>query len=73
MAKNHFAFVRVRSELPSYAAPLFLRIMDSGSAMDVTSTFKHKKNDLVEEGFDPRVVKVIFLKEPIFDLIYFLL
>jgi fatty-acyl-CoA synthase len=36
--------------LPSYARPLFLRIKDR---IDVTATFKHKKSDLIREGFDP--------------------
>jgi len=35
--------------LPAYARPLFLRIKDR---IDVTATFKHKKNELVQEGFD---------------------
>ncbi|KAL6055373.1 Long-chain-acyl-CoA synthetase, partial [Balamuthia mandrillaris] len=45
----------VMAELPSYAAPLFLRLRDSGQ-MDTTSTFKHKKADLVNEGFNPDLV-----------------
>jgi fatty-acyl-CoA synthase len=36
--------------LPSYARPLFLRIMHR---IEVTPTFKHKKNDLVRDGFNP--------------------
>jgi fatty-acyl-CoA synthase len=36
--------------LPDYAMPLFLRIR---TEMDVTSTFKQKKVDFVEHGFDP--------------------
>jgi fatty-acyl-CoA synthase len=36
--------------LPSYARPLFLRIQ---SELQVTATFKHTKNDLVREGYDP--------------------
>ena len=36
--------------LPAYARPLFLRIQDR---IDVTATFKHQKNDLAREGFDP--------------------
>ena len=36
--------------LPDYARPLFLRIRGE---MDVTSTFKQKKIDYVEQGFDP--------------------
>ena len=36
--------------LPSYARPLFLRLKDR---IEVTPTFKHKKTDLVREGFDP--------------------
>jgi fatty-acyl-CoA synthase len=36
--------------LPPYARPLFLRLKDG---IDVTGTFKHKKSDLIREGFDP--------------------
>jgi fatty-acyl-CoA synthase len=36
--------------LPSYARPLFLRIQDR---IAVTVTFKHQKNELIREGFDP--------------------
>ena len=35
--------------LPEYAQPMFLRMRE---ANDVTSTFKSKKIDLVEQGFD---------------------
>jgi fatty-acyl-CoA synthase len=38
------------SSLPSYARPLFLRIQ---TELQVTATFKHTKNDLVREGYDP--------------------
>src|SRR6185369_9646663 len=38
--------------LPSYARPLFVRIQ---SELQVTATFKHTKNDLVREGYDPAV------------------
>ena len=37
--------------LPAYARPLFLRIKDR---IEVTATFKHKKNELAREGYDPR-------------------
>ena len=40
----------LRSHLPDYARPVFLRIQ---SEIDVTGTFKQKKVDLVKEGFDP--------------------
>ena len=43
----------VSSKLPSYARPLFLRMRPS---MDTTGTFKHRKVDLVREGFDPSLV-----------------
>ena len=36
--------------LPDYARPLFLRIRDE---MEVTSTFKYTKIDLVRQGYDP--------------------
>jgi fatty-acyl-CoA synthase len=40
----------IAGRLPHYAQPLFIRIRRE---MDVTSTFKHKKGDLVQAGFDP--------------------
>ena len=36
--------------LPAYARPLFLRIKDR---IELTATFKHKKHELVREGYDP--------------------
>ena len=43
------------SDLPSYARPLFLRMMPK---VTVTVTFKHQKVQLRKEGFNPAVVKV---------------
>jgi fatty-acyl-CoA synthase len=40
-------------QLPTYARPMFLRIMDT---IEVTSTFKHKKADLARQGYDPSSV-----------------
>ena len=40
----------VRSQLPSYAVPLFLRFK---TEVEVTGTFKYRKVDLVQEGFNP--------------------
>jgi fatty-acyl-CoA synthase len=37
--------------LPSYARPLFVRLVDS---LEATETFKQKKQTLAGEGFDPR-------------------
>jgi len=39
--------------LPSYARPLFLRVQQQ---LEITATFKQKKNELVQDGFDPSVV-----------------
>ena len=36
--------------LPDYARPRFLRLCD---ALAVTATFKHAKDDLAREGYDP--------------------
>jgi fatty-acyl-CoA synthase len=48
--------------LPSYARPLFLRIQDG---IDVTSTFKHRKSDLVREGFDPSITSdALYVDDP---------
>ncbi|PCI87067.1 MAG: long-chain-acyl-CoA synthetase [Hyphomicrobiales bacterium] len=38
------------AHLPTYARPLFVRIQDE---IEKTGTFKQRKVDLVEEGFDP--------------------
>ena len=40
----------IEENLPEYARPLFLRIRKD---IDVTTTFKQKKVDLVKDGFDP--------------------
>lgn len=49
----------VTEQLPAYARPLFLRLR---AHMDTTGTFKHRKVDLVEEGFDPaRVSDPLFV------------
>lgn len=44
----------VTAELPSYAVPRFLRLVESVST---TGTFKHKKVELRDEGWDPAVVR----------------
>jgi fatty-acyl-CoA synthase len=45
--------VHLVDRLPAYARPTFLRIRDE---LDVTTTFKHVKEVLVREGYDPTVV-----------------
>jgi fatty-acyl-CoA synthase len=40
----------LRERLPDYARPLFLRIRRE---IEVTSTFKQRKLDLIKEGYDP--------------------
>jgi fatty-acyl-CoA synthase len=40
--------------LAAYARPLFLRLQPE---LEVTGTFKHRKLELVGEGFDPAVVR----------------
>ena len=44
----------VARELPSYAQPLFVRILPS---LDTTGTFKTRKMDLIADGFDPGKIK----------------
>ncbi|MHB8528337.1 MAG: long-chain-acyl-CoA synthetase [Caulobacteraceae bacterium] len=44
----------VDHSLPSYARPIFLRI---DPRIEMTGTFKHKKAELVAEGFDPAKVR----------------
>ena len=47
------------ARLPDYAHPLFLRIL---SKIEVTSTFKPKKQDLLRDGYDPAALS---------DVLYF--
>lgn len=41
---------RIQSKLASYARPLFVRILPE---IKITGTFKHRKVEAVQEGFDP--------------------
>lgn len=43
----------ITKSLPSYARPLFIRFL---SKVDLTGTFKLKKLDLQNEGFDPTII-----------------
>jgi fatty-acyl-CoA synthase len=47
------------ASLPAYARPVFLRVR---AELDTTGTFKHRKDELMREGFDPGATK---------DAIYF--
>ncbi|MCF4166929.1 long-chain-acyl-CoA synthetase [Zavarzinia compransoris] len=48
--------------LPSYAQPYFLRIQPE---IEITGTFKHRKVDLVKEGFDPaKVADPLYIRHP---------
>lgn len=44
----------IQKELPTYARPIFLRILRK---IDMTGTYKMKKVDLQKEGFDPTRIK----------------
>ena len=55
-------YTYVTTNLPIYACPKFLRIM---SDMHITTTYKHKKTDLVKEGFDPNLIQdPLYFLEP---------
>jgi len=45
---------RLKAELPTYAIPLFIRLVGS---LDLTGTFKFRKLDLVREGYDPSKIE----------------
>jgi fatty-acyl-CoA synthase len=50
------------ARLPAYARPLFLRLRRE---LEVTATFKHKKADLVREGFDPSGIDdTVYFNDP---------
>lgn len=44
----------IKKALPSYARPMFLRIL---SEVEMTGTYKMKKLDLQKEGFDPSIIR----------------
>jgi fatty-acyl-CoA synthase len=47
--------------LPAYACPVFVRLC---AVLDITETFKQKKQELVREGFDPRLMKdAVFFRD----------
>jgi len=45
--------INLKAELPSYAIPLFVRLV---SSFDITGTFKIRKMELVREGYNPSLV-----------------
>ncbi len=54
--------LHLRENLPAFARPLFLRFQKQ---LEITSTFKPRKVDLVAEGFDPsRSTDIIFFDDP---------
>jgi fatty-acyl-CoA synthase len=44
----------IDASLPAYARPVFVRIR---TALDTTGTFKHRKDELMREGYDPAATK----------------
>ncbi|XP_059213358.1 long-chain fatty acid transport protein 6 [Centropristis striata] len=55
-------FEHVMSDLPGYARPLFIRLQE---VMELTSTFKQQKFQLVQSGFNPSTIS-----DPLFILDY---
>jgi fatty-acyl-CoA synthase len=53
---------KVDAAMPAYERPLFVRLQPE---IEVTGTFKYRKVDLVEQGFDPAKIKQpLFFKDP---------
>jgi fatty-acyl-CoA synthase len=52
----------VDAAMPAYQRPLFVRLQPE---IEITGTFKYRKMDLVEQGFDPgRINQPLFFKDP---------
>jgi fatty-acyl-CoA synthase len=52
----------VAARLPPYARPVFLRLL---SSLEATGTFKPRKQDLVQAGFDPqRIDEPLYFDDP---------
>ena len=57
----HGLRAHLAERLPAYARPLFLRFR---ADLEMTSTFKPKKTQLVAEGFDPaRTAEPVFFDD----------
>jgi fatty-acyl-CoA synthase len=53
----------LEKNLAAYARPIFLRMQPE---IEITGTFKHRKVELVKEGYDPRTVKdPLFFLDPV--------
>jgi fatty-acyl-CoA synthase len=53
---------QVDAKIPTYARPAFVRLQPE---LEITGTFKHRKLDLVTEGFDPaRVKQPLYVRTP---------
>jgi fatty-acyl-CoA synthase len=54
---------QVEQDLPHYAQPMFVRLQRQ---IETTGTFKYRKVDLVEDGFNPeRTKEPIYFKNPV--------
>lgn len=51
----------VTANLAAYARPMFLRVQ---SEVEITATFKHRKHDAIDEGFDPSLPDPIWFLDP---------
>jgi fatty-acyl-CoA synthase len=52
----------LRRRLPHYARPIFLRVQP---CIDVTATFKHTKQDLAHQGYDPDAIgDPVYIEDP---------
>ena len=55
-------YAYTEQRLPSYAAPVFVRL---ASSADITSTFKLRKFELQRDGYDPqRIRDPLFVRDP---------
>ncbi|MBX3479809.1 MAG: long-chain-acyl-CoA synthetase [Caulobacter sp.] len=54
---------KVEADMPAYAQPIFIRLQRQ---IETTGTFKYRKVDLVEDGFDPGKTRdPIYFKNPV--------
>ena len=53
---------QVDADMPAYQRPVFVRLQPE---IDTTGTFKYRKMDLVDDGFDPaRIKQPLYVKDP---------
>ena len=56
-------FAGLEAQLPPYAQPRFVRVLHSADAIELTLTFKPKRQQLVAAGFEPAPSGAVYMRD----------